>query len=62
MMRNDRTGSQHLACWFENSLEGQVLYWGMTGLSHSVWNACSKNELEGQVRLIALGVSVRKWF
>ena len=25
MMRNDGTGSQRLACWFENGLEGQVI-------------------------------------
>ena len=26
LMRNDGTGSQRLACWFENSLEGQVIF------------------------------------
>ena len=25
LMRNDKTGSQHLACWFKNRLEGQVI-------------------------------------
>ena len=31
MLRNDETGSQYLACWFENGLEGQVIWW-------KIWN------------------------
>ena len=44
-MDNDRTVSWLLACWFENVLEGQVIYLEIMGLAHK---AC-------------LGVLVRKW-
>ena len=40
-MRNDGTGSQRLACRFENGLEGQVIWWEwrdwLTDLGVSVW-------------------------
>ena len=40
LMRNDRTVSQRLACWFENGLEGQALLvrctqWGQGGAGRS---------------------------
>ena len=46
-MRNDGTGSQSLACRFENGLEGKVICWGMTGLAHRAWNGVLVRECLG---------------
>ena len=42
MMRYYGTGSQCLVCRLWNGLEGQVIWWGMTGLAHSAWGVGSK--------------------